>query len=160
MAALSPGNALPALSLTDGRGGAAVPPAGEALLGFFKTTCPTCELAWPFFDRIGRLAAGGKLAVLAVSQDDPASTARFNERLGVSLPTLFDLEPWRASSALGLEIVPTFLRVAAGGTLRDAVVGFQRQKIEDFGAEAARLAGRSDAEIFHPGETVPAVKPG
>ena len=160
MAALSPGNALPALSLTDGRGGAAVLPAGEALYGFFKTTCPTSELAWPFFDRIGQLAAGGKLAVVAVSQDEPAETASFNQSLVVTLPTLFDPEPWRASDALGLTSVPTFLRVAADGTLREAVVGFQRQKMQDFGAEAARLAGLPRADLYRPGEAPPAIKPG
>lgn len=160
MAAFSPGNALPAVSLADGRGGSAALPAGETLYGFFKTTCPTCELSWPFFERIARLAEGGTLAVVAVSQDDPAATARFNDRLGVTLPTLFDPEPWRASEALGLESVPTFLRVTADGKLRDAVVGFQKQKMQDFGTEAARLAGRPTAAIFQLGEAVPAIQPG
>ena len=160
MAALLPGNALPALSLTDGRGGAAAPPPGEILLGFFKTTCPTSELAWPFFDRIRRMAAGGPLSVVAVSQDGPEATERFHEGLGVSLPTLFDPEPWRASEALGLTAVPTFLRVSAGGTLREAVTGFQKDKMQQFGEEAARLAGRAPAPLFRPDERVPAVKPG
>jgi thiol-disulfide isomerase/thioredoxin len=151
---------LPELFLTDGRGGAAPPPAGEALYGFFKTACPTCELAWPFFERIGRLARGGRLAVVAVSQDEPRETTAFNERLGVRLPTLFDSEPWRASEALGLENVPTFLRVGADGKLRDALVGFQKQKMQDFAAEAASLAGRPATQLFRPGENVPAIKPG
>ena len=160
MAALSPGSALPEISLSDGRGGAAPLPRREALYGFFKTTCPTCQLAWPFFDRVGRLAAGGTLAVVAVSQDNPAETKAFNERLGVALPTLFDPEPWRASEALGLEIVPTFLRLGADGTLRDVMVGFQKQKMQDLGAEAASLAGRPAAELFRPSDGVPAMKPG
>lgn len=146
--------------MTDGRGGPAPPPAGEALYGFFKTSCPTSELAWPFFDRIGRLARGGRLAVVAVSQDKPRETTAFNERLGVGLPTLFDSEPWRASEALGLETVPAFLRVGADGKLRDALVGFQKQKMQDFADEAASLAGRPATELFRHGESVPAIKPG
>jgi peroxiredoxin len=160
VAALSPGSVLPEISLSDGRGGAVPLARREALYGFFKTTCPTCELAWPFFDRVGRLAAGGSLEVVAVSQDGPAETKAFNERLGVALPTLFDPDPWRGSEALGLEIVPTFLRVGADGKLRDAVVGFQKQKMRDFGAQAASLAGRPASELFRPSDGVPVMKPG
>lgn len=160
MAALSPGSRLPELSLSDGRGGAVPLARREGLYGFFKTTCPTCELAWPFFDRIGRVAAGGPLGVVAVSQDGPEETKAFNERLGVALPTLFDPEPWRGSEALGLETVPTFLRVGADGRLHSVAVGFQKQRMQDFGAEAASLAGRPAAEIFRPSDIVPAMKPG
>jgi len=160
VAALSPGNALPALSLTDGRGGAAAPPAGETLYGFFKTTCPTCELAWPYFDRIGLAARGGKLLVVAVSQDDPEATDRFNRRLGVQLITVFDPEPWAGSAALGLDTVPTFVRVGADGTVRGTLVGFQKQKMQDLAAEAAALAGKPATDLFLPGEVVPLIKPG
>lgn len=160
MATLPPGSALPELFLTDERGGAAAAPAGPALYGFFKTTCPTCELAWPFLERIGRLAAGGPLAVVAVSQDDPGATAAFNERLGVSLPTFFDREPWRGSQALGLQNVPTFFRVGPDGRLSESVIGFQKRNMQDFAAEAAALAGRPAADLFRTGETVPASQPG
>ncbi|MGH9364399.1 MAG: TlpA disulfide reductase family protein [Thermoanaerobaculia bacterium] len=160
MAVLTPGSPFPPIDLTDGSGGAAAALAGEALVGFFKTTCPTCEFAWPFFERVGRLAEGGTLSVLAVSQDEPEPTAGFNERLGVRLRTLYDAEPWRASEALGMEVVPTFFRVGADGKLRQAVVGFERQKMQDFAAEAAALAGKSTAPLYLLGENVPAIKPG
>jgi len=160
VAVLSPGSRLPELSLKDAHGNAAELPAGEALYGFFKTTCATCELAWPFFDRIGRLGAVGQLAVLAVSQDEPGETAAFNQRLGVRLPTLFDPVPWRSSQALGMESVPTFLRVGTDGMLREMVVGFQKEKMRTFATEAASLAGRPAAELFRPGDSVPAIKPG
>jgi thiol-disulfide isomerase/thioredoxin len=159
VAPLSPGNALPALSLTDARGAAAAP-AGEMLYGFFKTTCPTCELAWPFFDRIGRAARGGKLTVVAVSQDEPAETDRFNRRLGVELSTVFDPAPCSGSEALGLDTVPTFVRVGADGTVRAILVGFQKQRMEELGVEAAALAGKPAPDIFLPGEVVPLIKPG
>lgn len=160
MTALTPGSAFPRLELSDARGHAAAGPAGETLYGVFKTTCPTCELAWPFLERIGRLAEGGALAVVAVSQDEIGETAAWNRRLGVRLLTLFDDEPWPASEALGIENVPTFLRVGKDGRLLEAVVGFQKQKMQDFAAEAASLAGKAPAQLFQPGENVPAFKPG
>jgi peroxiredoxin len=150
----------PAITLRDEKGRIAEVPPGEILYGFFKTTCPTCELAWPYLDRIRRIGEGGSLSIRAVSQDEPGATRRFYEELGVRIPTLYDPEPWTASETLGLESVPTFLMVGADGVLRDSAVGFQRKKMEEFADLAARRAGRPPAELFSPGENAPAWKPG
>ncbi len=129
-------------------------------MAFFKTTCPTCELAWPYLERIRAFGQGGALSVFAVSQDDPDSTKRFYSDLGVSIPTVYDAAPWMASAAVELTSVPTFFLVGADGVVRDAVVGFQRHKMEEFAGEAARLAGRRAPTLFSPDEHVPAMKPG
>lgn len=160
VASLDPGTPFPSIALRDETGRVARVPRGETLYGFFKTTCPTCELAWPYFDRIRRIGDGGSLSVLAVSQDDPEMTRRFYEDLGLQIPTLYDAEPWAASEAVGLTSVPTFLVVGPGDVLRDSAVGFQRDKMEEFAGLAARLAGRTAAPLFSPGEDVPAWKPG
>jgi len=157
---LSPGSRLPEISLTDSRGHSTPVAPGETLLAIFKTTCPTCAFAWPYLERIRTLARGGRLSVLAVSQDEPRTTEAFYAELGVSLPTAYDPEPWPASAALSLTTVPTFLLVGADRTLRDTAVGFQKHKMEAFAAEAARLAGRPAPGLFSPGERVPAIKPG
>jgi hypothetical protein len=151
---------LPEIPLTDPRGERFAVAPDETLLAVFKTTCPTSEFAWPYLERIHDLARGGLLSVLAVSQDDPQTTEVFYAKLGVSLPTAYDLDPWSASTALGLTTVPTFLLVGSDRTLRDAAVGFQKHKMESFAAEAARLAGRPASSLFSPGEPVPAIKPG
>ncbi len=158
--ALDPGTPFPRLELRDEEGQVAEVPPGETLYGFFKTTCPTCELAWPYLDRIRRIGEGGSLSIWAVSQDEPGTTRSFYEGLGVRIPTLYDAEPWTASEALGLSIVPTFLIVGSDGVLRDSAVGFQRDKMEEFADLAARLAGRPPAALFSPDENVPAWKPG
>ena len=140
---------------------AAIAPAGETLYAIFKTTCPTCELAWPFLDRIGRLAEGGALPVVAISQDGAGETTAL--RTGASAwnsSTLFDEEPWPASEALRVENVPTFLRVGKDGGSASVIIGFRRQKMQDLAAEAASLAGRATPQLFQPGENVPALKPG
>lgn len=162
MAALEPGALFPHVSLEDASGAPAPNPKGETLYGFFKTTCPTCELAWPYLDRIRGIARGGPLRVLAVSQDSPDETAAFNDRLGVGVETLYDRKPWRASEDLGLENVPTFFLVGGDGRIRDTFVGFQRQKMEQLGARAAKSAGREawEAAVFAPEDDVPAMRPG
>ncbi len=135
-------------------------PPGESLLAVFKTTCPTCELAWPYLERIRQAAEGGSLRVLAVSQDDPEKTSAFNRRLGVRVETAYDPEPWPASDALAVAIVPTFLRVGPGGLLEETAVGFQRDRMESFARRASSLAGRPYTGLFRKGEQVPAVRPG
>src|SRR5262249_17460544 len=155
-----PGDPFPSIALRDETGRESAPPSGETLYSFFKTTCPTCALAWPFLDRIRRRAEGGALFVLAVSQDDPETTRRFSADLRTGIPTLSDPEPWRASAALDFEVVPTFVLVGKDGRVRETIVGFQRDKMERLAGLASRLAGRPAAALFAPGENVPALRPG
>lgn len=160
VAALDPGSRFPSIALQDESGRPALLPAGEVLYGFFKTTCPTSELAWPYLDRIRRIAQGGSLSVLAVSQDDPETTSRFNREMGLALPTVYDPPPWRASEALGMTSVPTLFLVGKDGAVRETVVGFQKAGMERLARRAAELAGRSDEGLFRPGDNVPPIRPG
>jgi len=158
--ALEPGAKLPPIALRDERGAAFSLPTGETLYVVFKTTCPTCELTWPYLDRIRRAAEGGGLRVVAISQDAPGATRAFEKRLGTALETAYDPEPWPASDALAVENVPTLFRVAPGGLIQETVVGFDRARMEGLAARAAALAHRPPAPLFHPHERVPALKAG
>jgi peroxiredoxin len=157
---LDPGKQFPSVALRDEKGQAAAVLPGEILYAFFKTTCPTSELAWPYLDRVRKIGEGGGLSVLAVSQDDPETTARFYENLNVAIPTLYDPDPWTASEAVALTNVPAFFLVGRDGIIRDAAVGFQRHKMEEFAELAADRAGRRRVALFLPGENAPALKPG
>ena len=160
MSALEPGAKLPPLALRDERGAQLPPAAGETLYVFFKTTCPTCELTWPYLERIRQTAEGGGFRVLGVSQDDPEATRAFGERLGARIETVYDGRPWPVSDALGVTTVPTLLRVGADGEVAETVVGFDRARMEAFARRAGDLAGRPAAPLFRPDENVPAIKPG
>lgn len=149
----------PDIALETESGDRFVPRREEALYGFFKTTCPTCELTWPYFDRIGRIGAKG-LRAFAVSQDGREETAEFNRRLGVELETLYDPSPWKASAALGLTNVPTLFRVGADGRVRETIVGFQRPRLEALARHAAKVAGRPAARLFRIGDHIPLIVPG
>lgn len=157
---LDPGMPFPSIALRDEEGQPARVPGGETLYAFFKTTCPTSELAWPYLERLRKIGEGGSLTLLAISQDDPMATRRFYEDLGVAIPTLYDAEPWAASEAVGLTTVPAFFLVGRNGNLRDAVIGFQRHKMEEFAALAADRAGGKRTPLYLPGEKVPEIRPG
>ena len=160
MTALSPGTRFPRVSLLDESGAPSPSPDGETVYAFFKTTCPVCEMTWPFLERIRQVADGGKLRLVAVSQDNAAKTQAFSQRTGAKLDTLYDPEPWKASDTLGLTAVPTLFRVAPDGTISETIVSFDRKALEGLARRAASLAGKPPAELFRPGENVPAFKPG
>ena len=160
MASSDPAISFPLDALRTETGAPAPTLAGEALFAFFHTDCATSEVTLPFVARLSEIGAGRGLTVVAVSQDDPASTAAFRERLGFDLPILYDPPPWRASRALGLASVPTFVAVRDDGRVERLVVGLQRERLESFAERAAALAGRPSRPLFRPDENVPAIRPG
>ena len=160
MAALDPGAPFPPIPLRDETGASVPPPAGDVLYAVFKTTCPTCELAWPYLERIREAAGTSGLRVIAVSQDDPQKTSEFNRRLGSRVETVYDPNPWPASDRLGVATVPSFFRVAPDGSIAETAVGFSRESMEGFARHAASLAGRPYAGLFRAGDPAPAIRPG
>ena len=132
--------------------------AGPVLLVFFKTTCPTCQLTLPFLDRLGRGRAADAPRVVAISQDDAATTRDFNKRYGISLPMLLDpfagvSARYPASNAYGLTHVPSLFLIGQDRRIISSVTGFDR-------AEIAKLGARFGVEVFTAGDRVPVYQPG
>src|SRR5947209_19929739 len=63
---------------------------GPVLAIFFKVSCPVCQYAFPYFDRIYRAYGSDKLTVVGISQNDKQDTAKFIKRFGVAFPVLLD----------------------------------------------------------------------
>jgi peroxiredoxin len=124
---------------------------GPAAIVFFKVSCPTCQLALPFLDRLRDSA----LPVYAVSQDDAARTREFLRLFPVKLPMLLDSAAagYPASNAFGIEYVPSLFVIEQDGTVTETCEVFDRRAYEELG----RRAGRA---IFEPGESVPLYQPG
>lgn len=152
---LQPGSTAPAFTLELAGGGsrslAGILREGPAVLAFFKVTCPTCQLALPYLQRI----RGGQLQVYAISQDDAARTQEFQRMFGVELPVLIDpaAAKYPASRAYGIQFVPSVFLVEADGRISMTAESFDRRAYE----ELARRAGRP---MFGPEDRVPAYKPG
>jgi thiol-disulfide isomerase/thioredoxin len=160
VAALEPGTPFPSIPLTDAKGASFAPTPGNTLYVVFKTTCPTCELTWPYLERLRQTTEPSGLRIVAVSQDDPRKTSAYNARLGSRVETAFDREPWPASDRLGVTNVPTFFRVNPDGSIAETVVGFARDRMEGFARSAAEAAGKPYTKLFRAGDSAPASKPG
>ncbi len=125
------------------------------LLAFFKVSCPTCQYAFPFLERIYCGRTRQDIAMYAISQDDAESTREFDGEFGITLPTLLDTEEegYPASNAYGLSHVPSLFLVEPDGRISLAITGFDKNGMEELG----RRLGK---EPFEPGERVPEWKPG
>jgi peroxiredoxin len=125
---------------------------GPAVLAFYKVSCPVCQLTFPYLER---LAASPKLQVIAISQDDNASTQGFNQRYGVTFPTLLDSskEGYPASNAFGITTVPSLFLVEPGGHVAKAFNGFSKRDLEALGE-------RAGLKIFRAEDNVPEWKAG
>src|SRR5947209_7650201 len=94
MAALSAGVAAPDFTLPLLQGGEfALKPAlqrGPVVLAFFKISCPVCQFALPYFERLYKSYGKGEVSIVGISQDKAADTRRFAQEFGVTFPIALD----------------------------------------------------------------------
>ncbi|HYH00343.1 MAG TPA: redoxin domain-containing protein [Terriglobales bacterium] len=62
---------------------------GPVVLAFFKVSCPVCQLALPYVERL-HAASAGAASVIGISQNDEKLTRVFMSEYGLSLPVLLD----------------------------------------------------------------------
>jgi peroxiredoxin len=122
------------------------------LLSFFKVSCPVCQMAFPYLDRMSR---GGGVRFVGISQDHSGAAASFASKFGVTFPVLLDEESagYPVSNQYGISHVPSLFLVEPDGTISLAVEGFSKKHMLEIGR-------RAGVEPFHPGEYVPEWKAG
>ena len=127
-------------------------PMGKVLLVFFKISCPTCQLALPFLERLHQ---SGQLAVYGISQDKADATGEFARAFGLTFPILLDsaASHYPASNAYGITTVPSLFLITADRTVEWTLRGFARNALADLGKAFG-------ITMFRPGEQVPELKPG
>ncbi len=121
---------------------------GPVILAFYRVSCPTCQMTFPFLDR---LAASANL--VAISQDDTRDSREFNQRFGISVPTLLDARPYAASNAYQITNVPSIFVVETDGNISAAIHGFNKAALE-------KLADRFGVAVFRETDRVPDLRPG
>ena len=136
--------------------------ATPTLLAFFKTSCPTCKLAWPYVQAVHTAYGGRAVRVVGVSQDDEPKSREFFSSFG---PATFDLalDPapaYAASNAADVESVPLLVLVDRDGTELARFAGWQRKALEEMGALLASKAGVPPVALIAEDDPVPSWKAG
>jgi peroxiredoxin len=128
---------------------------GPVLAIFFKISCPVCQYAFPYFERIYKKYGGSKLTIVGISQNDTQDTAAFLKNFDVTFPVLLDdTTTYPASNAYGLTNVPTAFWISEDGTIEISSVGWARQDFEDMVSKAASATGTPPTPVFQPTEKI------
>jgi peroxiredoxin len=164
MTALATGTKAPEFSLrtTDGKqfslsGELA---RGPIVLAFFKVSCPTCQYAFSFMERLHNAYAQNGAKLFGVSQNDAKETAAFIKQFGVTFPVLLDeIGNYPVSNAYGLTNVPTIFWIAPDGETDDgeieiSSVGWVKADFEQINRKMAETGKAAPAVVFQPGEDV------
>ena len=128
---------------------------GPVLAAFFKVSCPTCQYAFPFLERIYKTYGNKNVTIVGVSQNEKKDTASFVKEYGVTFPVLLDdTNKFPVSNAYGLTNVPTLFWIAPDGEIEISSVGWMRKEIEDINRKAAEVTGDGTKPVFLSGEQV------
>jgi peroxiredoxin len=165
MPALSAGRAAPEFTLEKMDGGKfnlrEALSRGPVLAAFFKISCPVCQFALPYVERLYQAYRDKNVTIVGVSQNTKSDTANFMREYKLTFPVLLDdTTTYPASNAYGLTNVPTLFWIERDGEIGLSSVGWSRadmEQINRFIAEAGRL---EEAVIFSPGENVPDFRAG
>ena len=161
---LPPGAEAPSFELPASDGGGTrsledIAGDGPALLAFFKTGCPTCQLAFPVYGELER-RYGNAVPVVAVSQDTPAKTVPWLDDRGFDGPALDDdSDGYAVSAAYGVTTVPTLVLVE-GRKVVDVSQGWDRDRVNALARMLAERTGGDGSAVSTEGDGRPAFKPG
>lgn len=126
---------------------------------FFKTNCPTCQYAWPFYERLYQAYKDVGLDVWGISQHDRDKTRQFAQTYEADFPHLID-EGFQASLRYNPEFVPTGFLINTEGQIVKTLVSWNRAELEQLSVEIASRLNTKPKEIIKAGENVIVYKPG
>ena len=128
---------------------------GPVVLVFFKVSCPTCQYALPFFERLYKAYGHKGVTLVGVSQNDAKETAAFNKEFGITFPVLLDdTRSYPASNSYGLTNVPSIFWIAQDGEIEVSSVGWLKADFEEINRRMAEAGKTALAPVFKPGEDV------
>jgi len=120
---------------------------GSVLAAFFKISCPTCQYAFPFLQRIHEAHENKAVTIVGISQNTKKDTAAFIKEYGISFPVLLDdTHSYPVSNAYGLTNVPTIFWISS--------VGWVRKEMEEFNQRAAQALSEATKPLFLPEEHI------
>ncbi len=128
---------------------------GPVLLAFFKVSCPVCQYAFPFFERMYESNRGVNVTFLGISQDNARDTRLFMKEFGVTFPVaLDDPKNYAVSNAYGLTNVPTLFYIDPSGEIEISSVSWSKADVEAINEKLAALRRQPPAMLWRKGEDV------
>ena len=129
------------------------------LLAFFRVSCDTCDVAFPYINRLREVYADG-WRLWAVSQDAAERTAAYRDRFAITCPVLIDDPDLAVSRAYDPPSTPTLMLIGSGGRVEYVSEGFAKEDLNEISAWLAARLGLAAVEVAAADDGNPAVKPG
>ena len=101
----------------------------KAVVVFFETDCPTCQLALPYLNAL----KNDSIQVIGLSQDEERSTSEFVNQLRISYPVELD-SGLKISRAYDPQNVPTFYLLDENGQVQQTLAGFDKKGLNELAA--------------------------
>jgi len=134
---------------------------GPVVLAFYKISCPVCQFALPYLERIYQAAKGKPVTIIGISQNSKKDTAFFNKQFGITFSVaLDDSANYAVSNAYGLTNVPTFFYVNEEGLIEVSAVGWSRADLEEIASRIGERGNLPPITFVKSGEDVPAFRAG
>jgi len=135
---------------------------GPVVLAFFKVSCPVCQYAFPYFERMYQAHKTEPVTFVGVSQDDLKSTDLFLKQYAITFPVLLeDTRRYSVSNAYGLTNVPTVFLISRDQEIEQTIVGWSRAEVEQLNLQITMMGpDQGTVPIFKPGEQVAEYKAG
>jgi peroxiredoxin len=134
---------------------------GPVVLAFFKVSCPVCQYAFPFYERVYRANHDAKVTFIGVSQNSARDTQAFMKQFGITFPVALD-DPanYAVSNAYGLTNVPTLFYIAPDGELEVSSVSWTKADVEEINEKLAALRRQPPTILWRKGDDVRDFRPG
>lgn len=135
---------------------------GPVVLAFFKVSCPVCQYAFPYLERLWQVHKTEAVKFIGISQDNEMDTANFVKKYGVTFTIALD-DPARyvVSNAYKLTNVPSVFLINRSGEIEVSSVGWSRKDIEEINVRLCmKDAAQQQHPVFRTGEDVAEFKAG
>ena len=139
-----------------------LPRDGDAqpiLLVFFKTTCGTCDTAFPYVNRLRETYPEG-WHLWAIAQDALREATQYARSQGIDYPVLIDAPDYHVSRLYDPAATPSLFLNNASGRTAFATYGFAKDDLNQLAALIADLVGEEPVIVAPENDGKPAFKPG
>jgi peroxiredoxin len=134
--------------------------AGQpAVLVFFKTTCATCDVAFPYINRLRHEYLDG-WALWAIAQDSAAAAGAYAQKHRIDYPVLIDAPDYAVSRLYDPPATPTLFLADARGRTVYATHGFAKDDLNQLSSLVAERIGAQPVLIAPANDGRPPFKPG
>jgi len=130
-----------------------------AVLVFFKTSCVTCDLAFPYLNRLRETYPEG-WHLWAISQDTADRAGPYARDAGIGYPVLIDAPGYEASRLYDPPATPTIFLIGPDGRVEFSTYGFAKTDVNELAERLAKHLGMEPVVIALEGDGMPDFKPG